>query len=252
MTATPDERPVLLCRVDIPPRHQADVDAWMPKHFDDSLRHDAVTSVASYEVVHDWSEGGLPAVFNRQATRFIPYVATDLDSLVEWVDSPVLKDAIEDGVDREAQYPAIEDEPFNGSILEVVEVRGPVGEDFVGRGPIVVERFQVGDADAREFDAWLHGPYLEQAAQWPGVIRVRTFRAAGGIPERWPYDRYQGKGNRMLWADLDEGAELLDTIRSEAMQRSLGESVRWDLRLPYVVRDAGRNMILRTKADIGT
>ena len=27
---------------------------------------------------------------------------------------------------------------------------------------------------------------------------------------------------------------------------------QWDLRLPYVVRDAGRNMILRTKADIGT
>jgi hypothetical protein len=36
------------------------------------------------------------------------------------------------------------------------------------------------------------------------------------------------------------------------VRRSLSESVAWDLRLPYVVRDAGRNMILRTKADIGT
>ena len=224
----------------------------MPKHFDDSLRHDVMTSVASYEVVHDWGERGLPAVFNRQATRFIPYVATDLDSLVGWVDSPAAKEAIEDGVDREAQYPSIEDEPFNGSIMEVVEVRGAVGEDFVGRGPIVVERFHVGDADAGEFDAWLNGPYLEQAVQWPGVVRVRTFRAAGGIPQRWPYDRYQGKGNRMLWADLDEGAEVVATVRSEAVQRSLSESVQWDLRLPYVVRDACRNMIVRTKADIGT
>ena len=249
---TPDERPVLLCRVDIPPRHQPDVDAWMPKHFDDSLRHDAVTSVASYEVVHDWDEGGLPALFNRQATRFIPYVATDLDSLVEWVDSPVLKEAIDDGVDREAQYPSIEDEPFNGSILEVVEVRGGVGEDFVGRGPIVVERFHVGKNEAEEFDAWLHGPYLEHAVQWPGLVRVRTFRAAGGIPQQWPYDRYQGKGNRMLWADFAEGVDVVETVRGGAVQRSLSESVQWDLRLPYVVRDACRNMILRTKADIGT
>lgn len=252
MTPTPDERPVLLCRVDIPPRHQADVDAWMPKHFDDSLRHGVMTSVASYEVVRDWGEGGLPAVFNREATRFIPYVATDLESLVEWVDSPVLKDAIEDGVDREAQYPAIEDEPFNGSIMEVVEVRGAVGEDFVGRSPILVERFHVGDADSGEFDAWLNGRYLEQAVAWPGVVRLRTFRAAPGIPQRWPYDRYQGKGNRMLWADLDEDADLVEAARSEAVRRSLSESVEWDLRLPYVVRDACRNMILRTKADIGT
>lgn len=252
MTARPDERPVLLCRVDIPPRHQAEVDAWMPKHFDDSLRHDAVTSVASYEVVRDWSEGGLPAVFNREATRFIPYVATDLDSLVAWVDSPVLKDAIEDGVDREAQYPSIEDEPFNGSIMEVVEVRGAVGEDFAGRAPILVERFHVGEADSAEFDAWLNGPYLELATEWPGVVRVRTLRAAQGIPQRWPYDRYQGKGNRALWADLEKEADVVAATRSEGVQRSLSESVEWDLRLPYVVRDAGRNMIIRTKADIGT
>ena len=81
---------------------------------------------------------------------------------------------------------------------------------------------------------------------------MRTFRAAGGIPQQWPYDRYQGKGNRMLWADLAEGVDVVETVRGGAVQRSLSESVQWDLRLPYVVRDACRNMILRTKADIGT
>jgi hypothetical protein len=252
MKPTPDERPVLLCRVDIPPRHQAEVDGWMPKHFDDSLYHDAVTSVGSYEVLHDWRAAGLPAVFNGQATRFIPYVATDLESLVEWVDSPVLKEAIDDGVDRESQYPALEDEPFNGSIMEVMEVRGPVGEDLAGRSPILVERFHVGDDQAAEFDAWLNGPYLAGAEKWPGVVRVRTFRAAPGIPQRWPYTRYQGKGNRMLWADLEEGVDVVETARSDDVRRSLADSLQWDLRLAYVVRDAGRNMIVRTKADIGT
>ena len=143
----------------------------MPKHFDDSLRHDVMTSVASYEVAHDWHESGLPAVFNRQATRFIPYVARDLESLVRWIDSSAAKEAIEDGVDREAQYPSLDDEPFNGSILGVAEIRGAVGADFVGRGPIVVARFHVGENEAGEFDDWLHGPYLERASEWPGRLR---------------------------------------------------------------------------------
>jgi hypothetical protein len=244
----PDERPVLLCRVHIPPRMQPDVDAWMPKHFDDSLRHPAVTAAASYAVLHDWQR--LPAVYNNECTRFIPYVADNPEGLVAWVDAPELRGAIEDGVERESQYPTLEDEPFNGSILDVTGVHGPAGSDFAGFGPILVERFHVGDDQAEEFDAWLTGPYLEQAAGWPGVVRVRTFRAMAGVPPQWPYTRYQGKGNRMIWADLGAGADVREVAGSDPVLNSLADSVRWDLRLPYVRRDAAECLLVRTKADL--
>lgn len=248
--AREDERPMCLCRVDIPPSMQADVDAWMPKHFDDSLYHPAVTAAASYHVVHDWDR--LPAVFNNQCTRFIPYVAESLQGLIDWVDSPQLREAIEDGREREGAYPALEDEPFNGSILDVVEVRGEVGREFVGTGPVIAERFHVGDEYADEFDKWLNGKYLDRAAAWPDVIRARTFRASEGIPRRWPYVRYQGKGNRMLLAEFEEGTDIRAVASGEVVRDGLAESTGWDLRLPYVRRDVGESLLVRYKGDIGT
>ncbi|MBA3735629.1 MAG: hypothetical protein H0W90_10610 [Actinobacteria bacterium] len=236
--------------MDIPSQHQAEVDGWLPKHFDDSLRHDAVTSVACYEILRDWQSEGLPALFNRQANRFIPYVATDLASLIDWVDSPILKDAIEDGVERENVYPWLDDEPFNGSIMEVVQVCGTIAEDFADGAPILVERFHVDPATADAFDEWLNGPYMQQVGMWPAVTRVRTFQAASGIPQRWPYNRYQGKGNRMIWVDFERETNIIATTRDDTVSCSFSESVQWDLRLPYVVRDAGRQTIRRTKADV--
>lgn len=247
---SPDERPILLCRVYIPPRMQGDVDAWMPKHFDDSLRHPSCVAAASYEVIHDWST--LPALFNNECTRFIPYVAESLEGLIAWVNGPELRGAIEDGVEREGQYPTLEDEAFNGSIVAASQVRGAVGREFAGWGPALVERFHVPDDLAGDFDAWLDGPYLDGAAGWPQIVRVRTFRAAPGIPQEWPYTRYQGKGNRMLMAELEEGADIRAIARSDAVQRSLADSTRWDRTLSYVRRDACQNLLVRTKADIGT
>jgi hypothetical protein len=230
---------------------QPDVDAWMPKHFDDSLRHPAVTAAANYAVRHDWND--LPSVFNNDCTRFIPYVAEDIDGLVAWVDAPELRGAIEDGVERESQYPALDGEPFfNGSILDVVLVHAACDDDFAGRGPIVVERFQVGDRDVEEFDSWVTSTYVERASTWPGVARIRVFASSPGIPQRWPYTRYQGQGNRMIWADFEEGREVGDIVRSREVADAVSESLRWDVRLPYVRRDAAECLLVRRKADVGS
>src|SRR5262245_55747612 len=162
---------------------QGDVDGWMPKHFDDSLWHPAMSSAANYAVQCDWDR--LPSVYNDDCTRFIPYVTTEIAGLLTWLDVPEALEAIEDGAEREGQYPALDGEPFNGTILDVVSVHGAGGSDIAGKGPILAERFHVGDADVTEFDEWLHGPYLERAALWPGVVRVRTFAATPGIPQRF-------------------------------------------------------------------
>jgi hypothetical protein len=111
-------------------------------------------------------------------------------------------------------------------ILEVVDVHGPAGEDFTGYGPIVVERFQVGDSLAEEFDAWMAEEGRRRAAEWPGAVRVRTFRAAPGVPQQWPYPRYQGKGNRMIWVDFGEGADARKVATDTHVLESLSDSTR--------------------------
>jgi hypothetical protein len=189
-------------------------------------------------------------VFNDDCTRFIPYVVADIAGLVTWLDEPEARGAIEDGAERENQYPALDGERFNGSILDVVRIHGACGSDFAGQGPILVERFDVRDSDAPAFDEWLHGPYVERAAQWPGLVRVRTFAATRDIPQRWPHTRYQGKGNRMIWADFEDDADVYEVAASPAVAESLADSVRWDSRLPYVRRDAAVCLLVRTKADL--
>ena len=125
-----DERPILVCRVECPAAFQESLDEWMPKHFDDSLANPAVTSAHNYGVFRDWER--LPSLFNDDGTRFIVYVADTTEGLVDWVDGPELREAIDDGVDREAQYPPLDDEPFNGSIYELAEIRRPRGADIAG------------------------------------------------------------------------------------------------------------------------
>ena len=131
-------------------------------------------------------------------------------------------------------------------------MHGACGSDFAGTGPILVERFQVGDSEAHELDEWLNGPYLDGAAGWPGAVRVRTFAATPGIPQRWPYTRYQGRGNRMIWVDFEEGADLREIAGSSPVAESIADSVSWDARLPYVRRDAAECLLVRTKADLGS
>lgn len=246
----PDRRPLCVCRIENPP-HMADgVDEWMPQHFDDSLDHDAVTAVASYRVLQDFSpEGGLPWLFNGHGNRFIVYVADDVPGLLAWMDSPILRDAIDDGVDRESAFPALDGEPFTGNIYEVSEVRGAAGADFAGRCAIFVERFEVGDADAAEFDAWLDGPHLDAVASFPGVLRTRTFRGNRSAPDEFPFNRYRSKGNRMIWAELPADTDLRQLVRDPAVRAAVEDSLRWDLRLPYVRRELAVNHVLRDKDD---
>jgi len=243
-----DERPLLVCRVECPAENLEGLDEWMPKHFDDSLAHAAVTSAANYAALRDWE--GLPALFNQHGNRFIVYVADDLDGVKDWLDSPQIREAIDDGVDRESQYPELDDEPFNGVIYEVMEVRRPVGADFAGRGPIVVERFEVPSELVDEFDPWLNGPHLDAVEGWPGIVRVRTWRQnKDDVPRRFPYDRYVGKGNRMIWDELEEGADLRRLLEDEGVRNTLVDSQRWDLRLGYVRREACEHLLTRYSGD---
>lgn len=250
--ADTDLAPILVCRLECPPAMQADVDGWMPKHFDDSLLDPHVLAAASYATRRDFQsldEGGLPAIFNGHGNRFIVYVADSIQGYEDSIDSEAVREAIRDGADRESRYPPVDDEPFNGVVYTPHSIRGG-SSDLVGRGPILVERFEVSERLAPVFDRWLDGPHLDDAHSLPGVVRARTWEAHRDYPLRFPYDRYRGKGNRMLLVELAEGTDLRSVIVNQQTVTWLGDSIGWDLRLPYVRREVGECLVIRTKADV--
>ena len=246
-----DERPVMVCRIENPPHMAQGVDEWMPKHFDDSLDADAVTSVASFRVLHNFDPvNGLPWLFNGHGNRFIVYVADSVEGLAEWVDGPFLRQAIEDGADREGAYPALDGEPrFAGNFYLCSRVIKPLGVDFVGPTCLFIERFDVGSGDDKEFTTWLEGAHADAVANVPGVLRVRTYRQNLDVPKRFPFDRYSGKGNRMLMAELPVDCDLVDFVKRADVRSLLVDSVRWDLKLPYVRREVANFQVLRNKED---
>jgi len=247
---SPDYRPILLCRLECPPHMQVGVDAWMPKHFDDSLDHDAVTSAVSYRIERDFdTASGLPWLFNGHGNRFIVYVADDMPGLLDWIDSPILREAIDDGQDRETAYPFLDGDQFTGNIYEVSRAFKPLGVDFPGETAFIAERFEVGTADLVEFDAWLDDSYAPAWADVPGVLRVRTYRQQLDLPPRFPYSRYRSKGNRMLFTEVPQTEDLRALMRTPRVQGLLATSLPWDLRLPYVRRETGINIALRDKDD---
>jgi hypothetical protein len=85
--------------------------------------------------------------------------------------------------------------------------------------PPQAERFEVPPALQAEFDAWLNGPYLDAVESWPGLVRVRTWRQLRDeMPQRFPYHRYTGKGNRMIWSDFEEGVDVRELLADRAVR----------------------------------
>jgi len=243
-----DLRPLLVCRLECPEHMAADVDAWMPKHFDDALDEPPVVAATGYRVLQDFTPGsGLPWLFNGHGNRFVAYATESSDGLLDWLSGDMAKESIEDGADRESQYPLLDAEPFTGNIYEGRTVINPLAAEFAGTAPILVERFDVPADLEVEFLAWLDATHAPRWAEQLGVQRVRTFRQRPDVPRTFPYTRYQSKGNVMLIADLSDEQDPRDLVR--AARPLLEDSVRWDLLLPYVRREVAECFVLRTKAD---
>jgi len=248
MSQSVDQRPILLCRVDVPPTLQQELDDWSPWHFDDFGRHRTVQAVSSARIIRDWDPAtGLPAAFNNgQATRWIPYVCLDTTSMHAWIGSPIVTGGLDEPtMERENKYPPIAGEAFNGTMLTVSQLRGGLGTDHVGMGQLIAERFEVAPDREAEFDAWLEGTHLPRYEALDGWVRLRTFKGDRSAPHRFPWTRYLGKGNRMILAELKEGVDAKAIVRSPAYGDLLLDSLRWDAVLPYVTREIAELFILR-------
>lgn len=251
MSLSPDERPLLICRLDCPPALQQELDDWSPIHFDDFGRHDAVLAASSFRILRDYDpDTGLPAPFNGQATRFIPYVCTDIPAMHAWIGSPIVTGGLDEPtLARESKYPALDEEPFNGTMMTVARVEGRLGTDMGPTAGSISERFEVPPHLRTEFDAWLDEQFSGYLAL-DGWARVRILHGDRSAPASFPWNRYLGKGDRMLWCELKEGVDPKAIIRSEAYRDLLAASTRWDARLPYVTRDASVGFIRRDLSGI--
>lgn len=253
MATPPDERPILLCRVDCPPELQEELDGWTPEHFDDFGRHYAVLGASSYKVIRDFDpETGLPAPFNAtEATRWIPYVATEIPDMHAWIGSEVVTGGLDEPtLERESKYPALEQEPFNGTMMTVSRVEGALGREQAGAGGCVAERFEVGPEYEAEFDEWLEGEHFDRYLALDGWQRVRAFRGDRTADYKFPWNRYLGKGNRMIWCELEEGVDPKEFVRQPGYRELLRDSLKWDAVLPYVTREACEGFIVRDLSQI--
>ena len=178
----PDERPILMCRLECPAELLGMLDDWIPKHLDDSLAHRVVTSAGNYEIIRDFAS--LPSALNHHGNRMVNYATNDLEGCLEWLDSEELRGAIEDGVDRESQYPYLDGEPFIGNIYVPDEVIGTSTEDFIPDGTWYVERFEVPDTEEARFEAW-STKQLHEFAALDGAARP-VLRPVPRRPEAVP------------------------------------------------------------------
>ena len=239
----PDERPILMCRLECPAELLGMLDDWIPKHLDDSLAHPSVTSAGNYEIIRDFSS--LPSALNHEGNRMVNYATNDLEGCLEWLDSQELRGAIEDGVDRESQYPPLDGEPFIGNIYVPGEVVGGSAEDFIRDGTWYVERFEVPGTEVARFEAW-STKQMHELAALEGVGAGPVLRQYRDAPKRFPFDRYRSKGNRMISLELQAGADPMELRRDKQFVALLqGSIAEWDARLTYTRRDLTRNIVVR-------
>jgi hypothetical protein len=226
----------------------ADVDAWMPKHFDDALDEPPVVAATGYRILQDFApDSGLPWLFNGHGNRFVAYATESLSGLLDWLGGEVARESIEDGAERESQYPLLDGEPFTGNIYVGESVLGAIDAEFAGESSILVQRFHVGDQQEANFKSWLADRHAPAWAALESIQRVRTFAQAPKVPNAFPYTRYVSKGNVMMLADFTPGASPREVVREA--RTLLMDSVRWDVELPYVRREIGECFALRTKAN---
>ena len=117
-----------------------------------------------------------------------------------WLRSPDLAAAVEDGSQWFGRFNSVDYETFTGNVCLVRSVVNNLGATPPESAPLLVERWEVSECEAAEFDRWLEETHLPELAG-NEVLRARTFTA---VREGIPIPYYYSPGNRMLVAELDD------------------------------------------------
>lgn len=222
-----DWHPLLLTRV-WPQSAIADAfDAWeVDKHIPELMRASGVVLARWFRHVLE----GLPSAWRGYGTRMAYYTSRDVDGLLAFISSDEAAAAVQDGNGWFDRFNELDFEPYTGNICPVLAVENRSGSAPDVSLPVLVERFEVGDGDVDEFDAWLLEKHLPAIGAHRGVVRARAFaavREGSALP-------YYSPGNRTLMAEVSEVA----TARTPELAAALEDSMHWDRRLTYVKREA--------------
>ena len=210
---------------------QSDFDKWeVDKHIAELAQGPGVVFVVYYLNVLD----GLPEAYKGSGYCMAYYTGKDLDGMFAWLRSPEVAAGVEDGSQWFGRFNSVDYETFTGNVCPVTAVINNLGQTPLESAPVLVERWEVSEVGAEEFDQWLAEIHLPALGGHEGVLRARTFTA---VREGIPLPYYCSPGNRMLVAELADSENFRETLLSPDMMTRLEDSMRWDRRLPYVKRD---------------
>jgi hypothetical protein len=208
-------------------------DRWeIDKHIADLMTGPGTVMVAYFKTVLD----GLPEAYKSSGICMAYYTARDIDGLYAWLRSDELAAAVEDGSQWFGNFNELDFETFTGNVYVPLAVLNRAQRKPDEAAPLFIERFEVTDAEAEEFDAWLHEVHLPAVGNHEGVLRARTFSA---IREGIPIPYYYSPGSRMIAAELAD--DFRAALLSPELLAALEDSMRWDRRLSYVKRDVYRH-----------
>jgi hypothetical protein len=171
----------------------------------------------------------LPEAWQGSGNVAANYHAATVEDLLALIGSDEVANAVADGVTWFGRFNELDGTDFTGNIYEPTDT---VGREPAADSAFVAERFEVPEADAQEFDAWLSA-HLLAVGRAAGVVRARSFRA---VRSRSPIPFYDSPGNRAVVAELED----LSCVLEPDLRATLADSLQWDLRFRYVKRDAYR------------
>jgi hypothetical protein len=200
------------------------------RHFPELMRAPGAAFAQYFENVVD----GLPQAYQGSGTRLAIYVSRTLEELFEWLRSAEFAAAVKDGGETWfGRMNELDRDSYTGNVYEVRHVLGT--PEPSPEAALFVERFEVQDDDAERFDEWAVQRHLAALAGTGGVLRVRYCAA---IREGIPLPYYYSPGNRMVIADLSNDGALPAALLSDGLRAAVADAMQWDVRLPYVRRDA--------------
>jgi hypothetical protein len=235
-SASSDSYPLIFSRVSPTP---ATVDDWLAwevgTHMRELVAAPGLEVATLYEAVRD----SVPEVYRPACTHAVIYRAEDANGLEAYAESEEFKAAIGGAVKRRTQLDPVDFAPFTTTLCEVEAVHGQTD----GSSAILVQRYEVGDERADEFDRWFEHEHIAALTSVPGVTGVRSLRAIRtDLAARFAKRAQVGPtrfspGNRIAIASLSGVTSPAAVATSGPMIDVMRGAVAWDVILPYVSRE---------------
>jgi hypothetical protein len=171
------------------------------------------------------------AAFAGCATRLAIYSSASLASMLTFVGSDAVAEAVADGSQWFGCFRDLDGEPYSGNVYSVF---GAWGVGFESAELLLIERLEIPTNLLGLYDEWIETEYAPGLMRSDGVSGVRACRVhRDGVSV--PY--YHSRGNRAVLVAFRLGVRHEDAPFDAAAQENFASSRLWDLRIPYAERE---------------